>query len=321
MPYPHNIRLRGPWSFDVAEQIAGAAVPHAGRTTVPCEWGEMLGSDFRGRVRYRRSFNPPATLDPHERLWLVCEGVDAFGRISLNGSLLGTIEGYALPAGFDVTGLIAARNEIGLEVELPPKATEQGAVLRPGRESLPGGPVGEVRLEVRSPWHIESLAVWNDPDGERLMVSGRIAGEPASEPLAVVVSGCEREIAYCESRVGEIFHADGTAEGFSIWSPESAVVLPVEIKLLSGGTSVWQTVLTTALRTAAELPATVVEPILPDTAYDVLDRTGQAIVQRVPREWAEQVCPRLAHHPSITAWSALPGQPMAGTTSYGKRWV
>ena len=148
MPYPHTIRLRGPWSYQVVEQFAGRAdVPRGGRTTVPVDWGGYLDSDFRGRVHYRRSFNPPSTLDPHERLWLIVEGVDPCGRVSLNGSPLGTVDGYALPASFDVTRLVAARNEVVLEVESP---VQPG--LRPGRQALPGGPIGEVRLEVRSRW-------------------------------------------------------------------------------------------------------------------------------------------------------------------------
>lgn len=321
MPYPHIIRLRGPWTFEVVEQTAGRGdLPRAGRTTVPAEWGEQLGRDFRGRVRYRRSFNPPSTLDPHERLWLVTEGVDAFGRLSLNGRVLGTVDGYALPASFDITDVIAARNQIDLDVDLPDELTTGNVPLRPGREDLPGGPIGEVRLEIRSSWHIESLAIWSVPGGEKLLASGRIAGDPATNPMAVVVSGCEREICYQEAAVGERFRLEGVAEGFPIWMPENPQMVPVEVKLLSGGSAVWQTVLHSALQSPLEASATRMEQILPDAAYDQFDRTGRSVVQQVPHRWSEQVCSRLAHHPSVAAWSSLPGQPL-NDGNFGRLWI
>lgn len=153
MPYPHAIRLRGPWEFEVlkrANETSGETSgmrPVSGKTSLPCDWSETLGRDFRGRVRYRRRFNRPSGLDPHERVWLVVEGVDAFGAVALNGRQLGEARGYASPASFDVTELLQPGNELLLEVELP---RESAGVLRPGRENLPGGPIGEVRLEIRA---------------------------------------------------------------------------------------------------------------------------------------------------------------------------
>src|ERR1700752_3227561 len=118
MPYPHAIRLRGPWQLEpLARYVLTAKgsieslddLPAPCRTTVPSDWGSLLGDDFRGRVRYRRSFNAPPSLDPHERIWLVVEGVDARGTISLNDTPLCNVLGYALVAEFDITSLVAPR--------------------------------------------------------------------------------------------------------------------------------------------------------------------------------------------------------------------
>ncbi|HVX61650.1 MAG TPA: hypothetical protein VHC19_13640, partial [Pirellulales bacterium] len=202
MPYPHVIRLRGPWEFEVLSGADSAACEDAparattGKARLPCDWSETLGRAFRGRVRYRRRFNRPTGLDSHERVWLVVEGVDAFGQATLNGQALGEVRGYALPASFDVTELLAPNNELLLDVELPADAAPASNAVRPGRESMPGGPIGEVRLEVRSSAYVERLAIWITAAerAARLHVSGRIGGAAAISPLAVVVNGDQREL-------------------------------------------------------------------------------------------------------------------------------
>src|SRR5690606_19623245 len=44
--------------------------------------------------------------------------------------------------------------------------------------------------------------------------------------------------------------------------------------------------------------------ILPEEVYCQFDRVGASTIQAVPAAWAEAVCPRLAHHPSIVAYTA-----------------
>ncbi len=78
MPYPHNIRLRGPWQFEVLDCSARDA-SRSGVAKLPSDWGSELGTAFRGRVRYTRRFGRPDGLDPHERVCLVCEGADTRG--------------------------------------------------------------------------------------------------------------------------------------------------------------------------------------------------------------------------------------------------
>ena len=52
------------------------------------------------------------------------------------------------PTRFDVTGVLAERNELVIEVELPPLSYADEQRLRPERAGLPGGLIGEVRLEI-----------------------------------------------------------------------------------------------------------------------------------------------------------------------------
>jgi hypothetical protein len=331
MPYPHAIRLRGPWQFEPLARSLLASngqilertddLPPAGRGTVPSDWGSTLGTAFRGRVAYRRSFNPPGSLDPHERLWLVVEGVDARGVVSLNGRRLGEVPGYAIWSGFEITRLVGPRNEISLEVEL--FAADQSAI-RPGRQNLPGGPTGEVRLEVRSSRFIDGLAMWScgEPDEREFAVCGRIDGEPTQTPLSVVIGGCDRELAYLEPRPGAQFEARFSAADIPVWTPESPVTVPIEVKLLEGGSSVWRQVLHAGFRPGASSSgATRLDQILSENEYLAFDQKGTTIIQHIPPEWTEAVCLRLAHHPSIAAWSAGRNERPLGTVTFGRPWV
>ena len=307
MPYPHAIRLRGPWEFEVlagAADVPGqkaSAAPASNRVELPCDWQATLGVGFRGKVRYRRRFNRPTGLDPHERVWLVVEGVDAFGAASLNGSQLGEVRGYALPASFDITGQLLPSNELAIDVELPAETSGVASPLRPGRETLAGGPIGEVRLEIRSDTYLERLAVWTTRDrGETLLhASGRVGGEQDAGPLAAVVNGAQRELLYGDVRTGSPFQLSAP-----LGELPSGAEMSLEIKLLAGGSASWQAV---RMLYGGECPTTPVaelRQILPEASYFEFDRAGQAVVQFVPLAWADEVCARLAHHRSIAAWAA-----------------
>ena len=154
----HVIRLRGPWDYEPLERLTLAAdgtiapangqLPEPGRITMPSDWGRTLGVDFRGRVRYVRPFGRPTNLGPAERVWLACSGVDLRGVAWLNGQPLGPIDGYRAVARFDVTERLGERNQLVVEVELPPLTYQDEQKLRPDRAGLPGGIIGEVRLEI-----------------------------------------------------------------------------------------------------------------------------------------------------------------------------
>jgi beta-galactosidase/beta-glucuronidase len=155
---PHVIRLRGPWrlepvartrrSADGTSQTIIGPLPAAGETTVPSDWGELLGADFRGRVRYTRRFNRPSGMAQVVRIDLVIECVDAFGQVLLNGQPLGQI-----PLGFlefreEIASRLELFNRLEIEVELPECVETSLPMPRGLRAGLPGGLVGEVRLEI-----------------------------------------------------------------------------------------------------------------------------------------------------------------------------
>jgi hypothetical protein len=160
MTQPHVIRLRGPWDYEPLAQWeldaegathAAEALPPPGRMVMPADWAQSLGRDFRGRVRFLRAFGRPTRLEPEEQVWLVCDGVDLAGWATLNGEQLGPVDGFRQAARFEVTGRLKERNELAIEVELPPLAYADEQRLRPDRAGLAGGVIGEVRLEIFPP--------------------------------------------------------------------------------------------------------------------------------------------------------------------------
>lgn len=152
----HVIRLRGPWQCRALARtvlLAGGEtraesgdLPAGGRCEMPSDWGGLLGIDFRGRVRYTRGFGMPTGIEPEQRIELVIEQVDAFGEVRLNGEPLGPVSLEVTR--FDVSTRLALRNELVVEVELPRQSRESAPLPRQGREDLPGGLIGEVRLEI-----------------------------------------------------------------------------------------------------------------------------------------------------------------------------
>lgn len=160
--YPHRIRLRGPWTCEplarTVLRVDGRVEEEPGALPVPVDyrppgdWGAALGPNFRGRVRFRRHFNRPSGLEPHEQVWLKTNGVDPAGIVSLNGQELGWAGFLPPPAEFHLTPLLADRNELVFVIDLPRVESGAAAPSRHGREQLPGGLIGEVYLEIRTTW-------------------------------------------------------------------------------------------------------------------------------------------------------------------------
>ncbi|HEY4309581.1 MAG TPA: hypothetical protein VGN12_09050 [Pirellulales bacterium] len=260
MSYPHVIRLRCPWEcrplvrYTIAPDGAIVAqsddLPAPARVNVPADWEATLGAGFRGRVRYTRRFNRPTNLDPHDRVWLVIEGADALARYLLDETLLGELDGYALPAESDITPLLKPSNVLTVEVELPAGIDDARQVIRPGRESLAGGLVGAVRLEIRKHVHIAGLSLHWETGGKtpRLHIAGRVDGEASAARLAIAVNACERELAYQDISAGESFAINIPINDWPAWPDpmDEPVLTPVEIRLTDGRATLWQTTIETA---------------------------------------------------------------------------
>lgn len=154
----HIIRLRGPWEYrplartvmlaDGSRRHETDELPAPGRIAMPADWGATLGADFRGRVSYSRRFGRPTGLGAADRVELVIDRVDAFGWAALNGEGLGEIAAGGQPWRCDITARLRPRNELVVDVELPQLTADSPSLARPGRDGLPGGLIGEVRLEI-----------------------------------------------------------------------------------------------------------------------------------------------------------------------------
>lgn len=141
-PAPHRIRLRGPWEYQPLwrHRLSETedALPPPGRLQLPADWSQALGAGFSGRVRFLRRFGRPGTLDSHEQVWLVCEGVADRADLWLNDHPLGEIAVPDQRAEFEITAQLQVNNLLRVEVE----STSEGP--------SPAGLIGEVRLEIRT---------------------------------------------------------------------------------------------------------------------------------------------------------------------------
>ncbi len=138
----HSIRLRGPWRYEVLEHLAGEdSVPTTGKQKMPGDWSEPLGADFRGTVRYRRTFHMPTGLEEGQQVWLAIDCVDSNATVTLNSTSLGSL---ALNT---ETGE-SWRHEI--QDSLLPTSELIIDVTHPAQAPGPGGLTGEVRLEIQT---------------------------------------------------------------------------------------------------------------------------------------------------------------------------
>lgn len=131
------MRLIGPWDYQVLSGQTAGDRPPTGRLRMPTDRTSAFGPEFVGAVRLRRRFNRPTNLDPHERVWLVIEGVEAGSPAALNGSALGEVGAAGQPVEFDVTGRLAMHNELAIDI------------VWNGQDGAAADIFGDVRLEIR----------------------------------------------------------------------------------------------------------------------------------------------------------------------------
>ncbi len=97
---------------------------------VPSDWGDWLGTEFRGLVQFERAFGMPTGLEDHQEIWLVIEQVDYRAKIWLNQHLddsqntncetpLGELQLGQAPFRRSIRPLMQARNRLRLEIESP----------------------------------------------------------------------------------------------------------------------------------------------------------------------------------------------------------
>ena len=152
----HTIRLRGPWQLEPIEQYSrrnngryerSIAPLISVQAKMPSDWEESLGDNFFGRVCYRRMFRKPTGLERRKRVWIVVEPPRSLGVVSLNEYCLGVVCYGAAAGRFDVTELLQDHNWLDILVAHPALDGTMTANEDSGT-SLPGGLVGEVRLEI-----------------------------------------------------------------------------------------------------------------------------------------------------------------------------
>jgi hypothetical protein len=138
------------WQSPGTTSVEAGPLPEPGSCTLPFDWAGVLGSDFRGRVRYLRSFGRPSRLAPGDRVDLLVERIEVFGCLALNGIPLGEIPPGQFNTRVDVTHLLKSRNLLAIEVELPRVPRDPSAPPPGSRDGSAGGLVGEVRLEIHA---------------------------------------------------------------------------------------------------------------------------------------------------------------------------
>jgi hypothetical protein len=210
--YPHRIRLRGPWDYEPLRCAGTAALPPAGRMTLPCRWSEGSLADFSGSVRFRRRFGYPGRLDAWECVWLTFAGITGRAEVTLNEARLGVCaEG---PCEYEVTALLQPRNELVVEVGAEGPCASAGPALLQPRNALVGevtGPTdgglwGEVALEVRCTAFLRGVRFW--AEGDELHVAGEVAGT-AGGPLDLYLLCGRATVAYASvapAAEGRPFH-------------------------------------------------------------------------------------------------------------------
>lgn len=142
----HRIRLIGPWEYawtptaSLPTEVNEASdVPATGNVRMPCDWLSLFGTKS-GVATFSRRFHRPTNLEPHERVFLVFEGIGGAGRVGLNDEPLGQVALTDRTIEFDVTGRLAPFNRMDVELQFTPSETAP----------TQGGLYGAVVLEIRS---------------------------------------------------------------------------------------------------------------------------------------------------------------------------
>ncbi len=127
--------LKGPWDV---RRLDRDEEPR--RVTMPASWQLIFEGTSCDRAEFRRKFNQPTNLEPHEHVWIVFQGVSGAARVDINQQRLGEISVEEITAEFEITPHLSLHNELVVQLTFwigsPP--------------DQPGGLWGPVALEIRS---------------------------------------------------------------------------------------------------------------------------------------------------------------------------
>ena len=149
----HRINLKGPWNY---EWLDG---PHRRNTSSPgeddSEFSEVLLNHSRvrmpssiedawgavtGTVRFRRRFQRPTNLDPHERVHIAFDGLGGSARVLLNEKQIAELRDVESTRSVDVTEQICPTNTLTVDLHWNPDESAQSA----------GGLWGAVAIEIHA---------------------------------------------------------------------------------------------------------------------------------------------------------------------------
>lgn len=193
---PCRVSLDGTWRFIPGNPVpAGEQLPAPDDTrwqpiAVPSNW-YLQGHDLSGVAWYRHRFAAPASL-AGKTVRLVFHGVDYAATVWLNGSSLGSHEGYFQPFAFDVSRLLkpGRDNELLVRVDSPHEEPGRDWSLRKRlikgifnhHDARPGGAWSERGQDLNTGgiWNSVELRVSDGVALSRIQVTPRIE-QPATE--------------------------------------------------------------------------------------------------------------------------------------------
>ncbi|MBS0261523.1 MAG: NRDE family protein [Planctomycetes bacterium] len=139
---PHRILLRGPWQVDPVSRCEDRPdgmrvwsltdLPPQQMVRLPAAWDELFG-EFRGRVRFQRTFHPPTNVGPRDQLSLVISSAACQGAIFLNDVYVGAIDPQFPFVRVDVTGRLKINNELTIDLQFlePPDSADPAGLTTP----------------------------------------------------------------------------------------------------------------------------------------------------------------------------------------------
>lgn len=151
------------------------------RVMFPTTWPAIGSTATATPVRFERRFGYPGRVDPHERVWIVGEGLVGPAAILLQGEWLGSNvnERFA----FEATSLLRERNHLEVRLDAGPDRV---------------GLWDDIALEIRATAYLESVS------REGHLLRGMVAGT-CDRPLEVYALANGRTCGYSEVVAGEPF--------------------------------------------------------------------------------------------------------------------